>query len=111
MGFYLRKRVSLGPFRFTFSGTGVSVSTGVRGLRVGSGPRGNSVHAGGGGVYYRRNFRSHPARPVAITFSIAGLVAALLSGSIVAILLAAAVVVPLLIFGARRRPEDIANDT
>ncbi len=53
MGFYLRKSIRVGPFRFNLSGSGVSVSAGVRGLRVGTGPRGNYVHMGLGGVYYR----------------------------------------------------------
>ncbi len=53
MPFYLRKSVRAGPFRFNFSKGGVGVSVGVRGLRVGTGPRGHYIHAGGGGVYYR----------------------------------------------------------
>ncbi len=53
MPFYIRKSVSAGPFRFNFSKGGVGVSVGVRGLRVGSGPRGHYIHAGRGGVYYR----------------------------------------------------------
>jgi hypothetical protein len=56
MGFYLRKSVSVGPFRFHFSGSGVNVSAGVPGFRVGSGPRGNYVHLGRGGIYYRHTF-------------------------------------------------------
>jgi hypothetical protein len=31
MGFYVRKSITVGPFRFNLSGSGVSVSTGVRG--------------------------------------------------------------------------------
>jgi hypothetical protein len=54
MGFYLRKSVSLGPFRFNLSGSGVGMSVGVRGFRVGSGPRGNYVRIGRGNVYYRQ---------------------------------------------------------
>ena len=53
MGIYLRKSVSVGPFRFNLSKSGVGVSVGVKGLRVGAGPRGNYVHMGRGGVYYR----------------------------------------------------------
>lgn len=53
MGFYVRKSVKVGPFRFNLSGSGVSVSAGVRGFRVGTGPRGNYVHMGLGGIYYR----------------------------------------------------------
>lgn len=53
MGFYLRKSLKAGPFRFNFSKSGVGVSVGVKGLRIGTGPRGNYVHAGVGGFYYR----------------------------------------------------------
>ncbi len=53
MGFYVRKSVKAGPFRFNLSGSGVGVSTGVPGFRVGTGPRGNYVSIGRNGVYYR----------------------------------------------------------
>ena len=53
MPFYFRKSISAGPFRFNFSKAGVGVSVGVKGLRLGTGPRGHYVHAGRGGVYYR----------------------------------------------------------
>lgn len=53
MGFYIRKSVSLGPLRFNLSKSGIGVSTGIRGFRVGSGPRGNYVHMGRNGLYYR----------------------------------------------------------
>lgn len=53
MGFYLRKSISVGPLRFNLSKSGVGVSAGVRGFRVGTGPRGNYVHMGRGGIYYR----------------------------------------------------------
>jgi hypothetical protein len=53
MPFYIRKSVSAGPFRFNFSSSGVGVSVGVKGLRIGTGPRGHYVHAGRGGLYYR----------------------------------------------------------
>jgi len=64
MGFYLRKSVSVGPFRFNLSGSGLGMSVGVRGLRVGSGPRGNYVRIGRGGVYYQQTFHA-PAAPAA----------------------------------------------
>lgn len=64
MGFYLRRSVSVGPFRFNLSGSGVGMSVGVRGFRVGSGPRGNYVHLGRGGVYYRHTFPSDSPAPV-----------------------------------------------
>jgi len=53
MPFYFKKSVSAGPFRFNFSKGGVGVSVGVKGLRVGTGPRGHYVHAGLGGFSYR----------------------------------------------------------
>jgi hypothetical protein len=54
MGFYIRKAISVGPFRFNLSKSGVGVSAGVKGLRFGTGPRGNYVHMGRGGLYYRK---------------------------------------------------------
>lgn len=45
--------MSAGPFRFNFSKSGVGVSVGVKGLRIGTGPRGHYIHAGRGGLYYR----------------------------------------------------------
>ena len=53
MGFYLRKYVTVGPLRFNLSKSGVGVSAGVRGFRVSKGPRGNLVHMGREGIYYR----------------------------------------------------------
>lgn len=53
MSFYLRKSVRVGPLRFNLSGSGIGVSTGIKGFRVGAGPRGNYVHLGRGGLYYR----------------------------------------------------------
>ncbi|MGR5150109.1 DUF4236 domain-containing protein [Photobacterium alginatilyticum] len=53
MGFYIRKSISVGPFRFNLSKSGVGVSAGIKGLRVGTGPRGNYVRMGAKGVYYR----------------------------------------------------------
>jgi hypothetical protein len=53
MPFYIRKSVSVGPFRFNLSKHGIGLSLGVKGLRIGSGPRGNYVHMGRRGIYYR----------------------------------------------------------
>ncbi len=53
MPFYIRKSVSAGPFRLNFSKGGLGMSVGVKGLRIGTGPRGHYVHAGRGGLYYR----------------------------------------------------------
>lgn len=53
MGFYIRKSIKVGPLRFNLSKSGVGISAGVKGFRLGTGPRGNYVHMGLGGLYYR----------------------------------------------------------
>lgn len=58
MGFYLRKSVSVGPFRVNFSSSGVGVSAGIKGLRVGTGPRGNYISVGTGALRYRATLPS-----------------------------------------------------
>lgn len=50
MGFYIRKALRVGPLRFNLSKSGVGVSAGIKGLRLGTGPRGNYVHVGGAGL-------------------------------------------------------------
>src|SRR5437899_2119380 len=71
MGFYFRKSVRFGPFRVNFSKSGVGLSAGIRGLRVGTGPRGNYIRAGVHGFYYqaalpsaRPRVASRPSAPV-----------------------------------------------
>jgi hypothetical protein len=61
--FYIKKSVSAGPFRFNFSKSGVGVSVGVKGLRIGTGPRGHYIHAGRGGLYYRATLRKAGSGP------------------------------------------------
>ena len=69
MTIYLRKSLRAGPFRFNLSKSGVGVSVGVKGFRLGSGPRGNYVHMGRDGLYYRSTIpggvrsNQHPAFP------------------------------------------------
>jgi Protein of unknown function (DUF4236) len=63
MGFYLRKSISVGPLRFNLSKSGIGVSAGVKGLRFGVGPRGNYVHMGRGGLYYRATIPQSSAAP------------------------------------------------
>ena len=64
MGFYLRKSISVGPLRFNLSKSGIGVSAGIKGLRFGTGPRGNYVHMGRGGLYYRATLPSStPSQP------------------------------------------------
>jgi len=62
MGFYIRKSVRVGPLRFNLSKSGIGVSTGIPGLRVGTGPRGTYVHMGRGGLYYRQTLSSPTSR-------------------------------------------------
>jgi hypothetical protein len=54
MGFYLRKSVRVGPIRFNLSKSGIGISSGIPGFRIGIGPRGTYVHMGRGGFYYRQ---------------------------------------------------------
>ena len=66
MPLYLRKSVRVGPLRFNLSKSGVGVSTGIKGFRVGAGPRGNYIYMGRNGVYYRMTLpngrRSQPRK-------------------------------------------------
>jgi len=58
MGLYLRKSFRAGPIRFNVSRSGIGVSGGVKGARLGSGPRGTYIHGGRYGLYYRKNLKS-----------------------------------------------------
>ena len=62
MGFYFRKSLRLGPLRFNLSKSGVGTSTGIKGARVGAGPRGAYVAGGTGGIYFRENISKKSAR-------------------------------------------------
>lgn len=62
MSLQFRKTVSAGPFRFNFSTGGVGMSVGVKGLRIGTGPRGHYVQARAGGFYYRSSIGGPQAR-------------------------------------------------
>ena len=61
MGFYIRKAFRVGPFRLNLSKSGLGLSTGIPGFRIGTGPRGHYIHAGKGGLYYRKFFRNSGA--------------------------------------------------
>ena len=57
MGFYLRKSFKAGPLRINLSKSGLGMSVGVKGARIGVSARGRGyVHAGAGGLYYRGSF-------------------------------------------------------
>lgn len=62
MGFYLRKSIKVGPIRFNLSKSGIGVSAGITGFRVGTGPRGNYIQMGRGGIYYRKTLPSGNGR-------------------------------------------------
>ena len=62
MPFYIRKSLSVGPFRFNLSKSGIGMSTGVRGFRIGTGPRGNYIQMGRAGLYYRASLSSRANR-------------------------------------------------
>src|SRR6267143_4885096 len=68
MGFYLRKSLSVGPFRFNLRKSGIGLSTGIKGFRIGTGPRGNYVHMGLGGIYFRQTIPSSENRKFAPEF-------------------------------------------
>jgi hypothetical protein len=54
MGFFVRKTTRVGPFRLTFSKSGIGASVGVKGARVTMMPRGTTyVTVGSHGFYYR----------------------------------------------------------
>ena len=55
MAWYLRKSLKVGPIRFNLSKSGIGTSVGVKGLRIGSGPRGKYIHAGREGLYFRQS--------------------------------------------------------
>jgi Protein of unknown function (DUF4236)/DnaJ domain len=58
MGFFFRKSIGLGPFRINLSKSGVGVSTGIKGARIWTGPRGTYVQVGREGFYYRQKIGS-----------------------------------------------------
>jgi len=51
MGFYIRKALKVGPL----SKSGIGVSAEIKGFRLGTGPRGNYIHMGRGGLYFRKS--------------------------------------------------------
>ena len=57
MGWYVRRSAKLGPFRINFSKSGIGYSFGVRGARIGTGPRGPYVAGGRGGIYFRQSLK------------------------------------------------------
>jgi uncharacterized tellurite resistance protein B-like protein len=68
VGFYVRKSLKAGPFSFNLSRSGLGVSAGIPGFRVGSGPRGNYVRMGAGGVYYQTSLSAGPHSNQSVQF-------------------------------------------
>jgi Protein of unknown function (DUF4236) len=58
VGWYLRKSFGIGPIRLNLSKSGFGLSAGVKGLRIGTGPRGSYLHGGREGLYYRQSLAS-----------------------------------------------------
>jgi len=55
MGWSFRKSFRVAPgIRLNLSKGGAGLSGGIKGFRVGVGPRGTQVSAGRGGIYYRK---------------------------------------------------------
>ena len=57
MSIYLKKAFSFGPFRLNLSKSGIGLSFGVTGLRIGTGAKGPYIHAGRGGLYFRQSLK------------------------------------------------------
>jgi hypothetical protein len=62
MPFYFHRSINAGPFRFNLSDSGVGMSVGVKGLRIGTGPHGHYIRAGADGFYYRTSFGRQRSR-------------------------------------------------
>lgn len=50
----MRKSLNVGPFKYTLSKSGINVSVGAPGLRVGMGPKGHYVSIGGNRFTYKK---------------------------------------------------------
>ncbi len=61
MGFHLRKSFKVGGLRFNLSNSGIGVSAGIKGLRVGIDGRGRSYISGGKGMVRFRESLDKPA--------------------------------------------------
>lgn len=63
MAYYLRKSFRAGPLRINLSKSGLGLSAGVKGARIGVSSRGKAyVHAGRGGLYFRKQLDGSSGR-------------------------------------------------
>ncbi len=66
---HIRKGINFGPIRLNLSRSGLGASFGVKGARVGIGPKGRYIHVGRHGLYYRKQLNDgerphdHPLQP------------------------------------------------
>jgi len=58
MGLSFSRSVKFGAVRFNFSGSGIGMSVGIPGLRIGTGPRGAYISGGMGGFRYRKSLNA-----------------------------------------------------
>lgn len=58
MGLSFSRSVKFGAVRFNFSGSGIGMSVGIPGLRIGTGPRGAYISGGVGGFRYRKSLNA-----------------------------------------------------
>jgi len=65
MGLSFSRSVKFGAVRFNFSGSGIGMSVGIPGLRIGTGPRGAYISGGMGGFRYRKSLNAR--QPVGAT--------------------------------------------
>jgi hypothetical protein len=72
MGLSFSKSIKVGLFRFNLSGSGIGVSAGIPGLRIGTGPRGAYISGSVSGFRYRQSLRA--SRPAPTSSSPAKLV-------------------------------------
>lgn len=56
--FRIWKSINIGPLRINISGSGIGISFGIPGLRVGNGPRGSYINVSSNGVSYRKNIKN-----------------------------------------------------
>lgn len=62
MGFYFRKSINFGGLRVNFSQSGIEFSAGIKGFRIGTGPKGNYIHMDLNGFSYKNFFSNNPKR-------------------------------------------------
>jgi hypothetical protein len=63
MSLSFSRSVKFGAVRFNFSGSGIGMSTGIKGFRIGTGPRGAYISGGIGGFRYRKSLGGRNVAP------------------------------------------------